>query len=158
MIELSLPYPPSANRYWETRIIKAKATGRMMALTYVSREAKEFKETVGWLARAAGVRSPIPGRVAVSYRLHPHRPQDWQRRLKRDPEGWEDTVQCIDLDNAQKVTLDALKGIVIVDDGWVWSSTAMRGEPVEGGKIVVRIAPARPQVRSVPPQAVLELV
>lgn len=141
MIELTLPYPISANRYWETRVIKAKATSRMMALTYVSKEAKEFKEHVGWLARAAGVRAPIAGRVAISYTLHPHRPLDYLRRIKRDPAGWEDTVQCIDLDNAQKVLLDALKGVVIEDDRWVRSIFAVRGEPVDGGKLVVTISP-----------------
>lgn len=141
MIELTLPYPISANRYWETRVVKAKATSRMMALTYVSKEAKDFKEHVGWLARAAGVREPIAGRVAITYTLHPHRPLDYLRRIKRDPAGWEDTVQCIDLDNAQKVLLDALKGVVIEDDRWVRSIFAVRGEPVEGGKLVVTISP-----------------
>lgn len=141
MLELTLPYPPSANRYWETRVIKVKATGRMMAMTYVSKDAKEFKEHVGWLARAAGVRAPITGRVAITYTLHPHRPLDYARRMKRDPAGWEDTVQCIDLDNAQKVLLDALKGVVIEDDRWVRSIFAVRGEPIEGGRLVVTITP-----------------
>lgn len=144
MIELTLPYPISANRYWETRVVKAKASGRTMALTYVSKEAKEFKEHVGWLARAAGVRAPIAGRVAISYTLHPHRPLDYLRRMKRDPAGWEDTVQCIDLDNAQKVLLDALKGVVIDDDRWVRSIVAVRGEPVEGGRLVVQVSEVVP--------------
>jgi crossover junction endodeoxyribonuclease RusA len=141
MIQLTLPYPISANRYWETRVIKAKATGRMMAMTYVSKEAKEFKEHVGWLARAAGVRAPIGGRVAITYTLHPHRPLDYLRRMKRDPAGWEDTVQCIDLDNAQKVLLDALKGVVIEDDRWVRSISAARGVPIEGGCLIVTVSP-----------------
>lgn len=142
MIELTLPYPISANRYWKTRVMNVK--GHMQACTYVSKEAKDFKEQVGWLARAAGVRAPLLGRVAIAYTLHPHRPQDYQRRMKRDPSGWEDTVQCIDLDNAQKVLLDALKGIVMEDDKWVRSITAERGEPVEGGKLVVRISLTAP--------------
>lgn len=148
MIELTLPYPISANRYWETRVVKAKATSRMMALTYVSKEAKEFKEHVGWLARAAGVRAPIVGRVAISYTLHPHRPLDYLRRMKCDPAGWEDTVQCIDLDNAQKVLLDALKGVVIEDDRWVRSIVAVRGEPVEGGRLVVQVSEVVPVVQA----------
>lgn len=142
MIELTLPYPISANRYWKTRVIKV--AGHMQASTYVSKEAKDFKEHVGWLARAAGVRAPLIGRVAISYTLHPHRPLDYLKRMKRDPAGWEDTVQCIDLDNAQKVLLDALKGVVMEDDRWVRSITAERGEPVDGGKLVVRISPAVP--------------
>lgn len=152
MIELTLPYPISANRYWKTRVMTVG--GHMQACTYVSKEAKEFKEHVGWLARAAGVRAPLLGRVAIAYTLHPHRPQDYLRRMKRDPAGWEDTVQCIDLDNAQKVLLDALKGIVMEDDKWVRSITATRGEPVEGGRLVVRISPAAAPVVA---QAALEL-
>ena len=139
MITLTLPYPISANRYWQTRVIRKGA--QSMAMTYVSAEAKAFKEKVGWLARAAGVRTPITGRVAISYVLHPHCPQDAHRRMKRDPYAWDDTVQCIDLDNAQKVLLDALKGVAIEDDKWVRRITAERGLPVDGGRLVVTISP-----------------
>ena len=54
MIELTLPYPISANRYWKSRVMTVH--GKPMPQTYVSKEAKEFKEHVGCLARAAGVR------------------------------------------------------------------------------------------------------
>ncbi|MPS93791.1 RusA family crossover junction endodeoxyribonuclease [Comamonas sp.] len=141
MITLTLPYPISANRYWQTRVIKVGAQSR--AMTYVSSEAKAFKEQVGWLAKAAGILNPILGRVAISYTLHPHCPQDAQRRMKRDPYTWDDTVQCIDLDNAQKVLLDALKGVAIEDDKWVRRITAERGMPVDGGKLVVTITPIK---------------
>lgn len=137
MITLVLPYPISANRYWATRVVKM--AGKPRAMTYVTPEAKAFKDQVGWLAKAAGVRAPITGRVAISYTLHPHCPQDSHHRMKRDPLNWDDTVQCIDLDNAQKVLLDALKGVVMEDDKWVRRITAERGMPVEGGKLVVTI-------------------
>ena len=103
-----------------------------------------FEDLVGKLAKAAGAVSPMLGRVAVAYTLHPHRPLDAHRRAKRDPVGWEDTVQCIDLDNAQKVLLDSLKGVVFEDDKWVREITAKRGEPVDGGKLVVTITPIAP--------------
>lgn len=141
MTTLSLPYPISANRYWQTRIIKLRGSTKPTAMTYVSKEAQEYKALVAKLAMAAGVRTPIDGRVAVTYTLHPHRPLDAHRREKRDPLGWEDTVQCIDLDNAQKVLLDALKGVAFGDDKWVREIVAKRGEPVEGGKLVVTITP-----------------
>ncbi len=149
-VTIVLPYPVSANRYWQTRVIRKGTTS--MAMTYVSTEAKAFKERVGWLAKAAGVRSPIAGRVAIAYTLHPHRPQDWARRAKRDPMAWDDTVQCIDLDNAQKVLLDALKGVAIEDDRWVRSINAQRGEPVEGGKLVVTITSLAVATAPVPEQ------
>lgn len=139
MITLTLPYPISANRYWATRIVKM--AGKPRAMTYVTPEAKAFKDQVAWLAKAAGVHTPIIGRVAISYTLHPHCPQDAHRRMKRDPHGWDDTVQCIDLDNAQKVLLDALKGVCMEDDKWVRRITAERGMPVDGGKLVVTIEP-----------------
>lgn len=143
-ITLTLPYPVSSNRYWATRIIKLKGALKPTAMTYVTPEAKAFKELVHKLAMAAGVRAPITGRVAIAYTLHPHCPQDAHRRAKRDPVNWEDTVQCMDLDNAQKVLLDSLKGVVIDDDKWVRKISAERGTPVEGGKLVVIITPIAP--------------
>lgn len=147
-ITLTLPYPVSCNRYWATRIIKLKGALKPTAMTYVTPEAQAFKDHVGWLAKAAGVRAPILGRVAISYVLHPHCPQDAHRRMKRDPYTWDDTVQCIDLDNAQKVLLDALKGVAIEDDKWVRRISAERGLPVDGGKLVVTITP----IQSAPTQ------
>ena len=143
-ITLTLPYPVSSNRYWATRIIKLKGAARSTAMTYVTPEAKAFKDQVAWLAKAAGVRGPIQGRVAIAYTLHPHCPLDAHRRMKRDPMNWEDTVQCIDLDNAQKVLLDALKGVAMEDDKWVRRIEAERGAPVEGGKLVVTITAMQP--------------
>ena len=154
MITLILPWPVSANRYWATRVIQNKTTGKWMAMTYVTAEAKQFKEEVGWLAKSAGVRAPMPGRIAIEYTLFPHRPQDWARRMRKDPVGWEDTVMCIDLDNAQKVLLDSLKGICFDDDKWVRSIVARRGEPRERAGMEVRIS----QIAVDQPQTSLELV
>lgn len=153
MLILTLPYPISANRYWATRVLTPKGTNRAMAMTYVTAEAKHFKTQVQILALEAGVRKPIQGRVAIEYTLHPKRPQDWATRARKDPMGWEDTVMCIDLDNAQKVLLDALKGIVIDDDRWVRSIKATRGEPLETAALVVKVS-AMPVDQ---PQAALEL-
>lgn len=141
-ITLTLPYPVSSNRYWATRVVKMGGSPR--AMTYVTPEAKAFKEKVQWLARQAGVRQPFQGRFSLLITLHPHCPQDAHRRMKRDPSGWENTVQCMDLDNAQKVTIDALKGVVIEDDKWAWEILSKRGIPVDGGKLVVTITPIAP--------------
>ncbi len=133
--ELVLPYPPSANRYWRTYMPK----GFRAPVTVCSQEAKAYKQQVGWLARAAGIRQPIAGRVAVSYTLYPKRPLDWAKRAAKDPAGWDDSVQCIDLDNAQKVLMDALKGVVIEDDKWVRRIEAVRAEPDGEARLVVRV-------------------
>lgn len=134
-VTLVLPYPVSANRYWRTRVVKG------IAMTYVSTEAKDYKREVAWLVKAAGIRQPINGRVAVSYVLYPKRPLDWSKRASKDPLGWDDTVACIDLDNAQKVLLDALKGVAFDDDKWVRRIEAIRAEPDGEARLVVTIRP-----------------
>ena len=110
-------------------------------MTYVSTEAKNYKAQVGWLAKAAGIRAPIMGRVAIGIQLYPKRPLDWAKRAEKNPLGWDDTVQCIDLDNANKVLLDALKGVVIEDDKWVRKITAERMEPDGEARVVVTVRP-----------------
>lgn len=135
MITLILPYPVSANRYWRT--VVNRKTGH--AMTFVSEEAKAFKTEVAWKAKTCGVKSPLLGRIAISYTLHPKLPQDWARRQRKDPSGWTDTVQCMDLDNAQKVLLDAMKGVVFSDDKWVRRIVAQRGEPLGEACLVVSV-------------------
>lgn len=148
-ITLTLPYPISANRYWATRVVTPKG-GRTMALTYVTPEAKAFKAAVLTLARAAGITAPISGRVQLEVHLYPHRPLDWQKRQRQAGAAWDDTVQCIDIDNANKVLLDSLKDIVIDDDRWVRKLISERMEPDAGeARVVVTItemATAQPQI------------
>ena len=141
MITLRLPVPPSVNVYWRSRVIKARATGKWMSMTYISNEAKAYKEEVGWLAKAAGIREPIYGRVIVGLDYYPKRPQDWQKRARIDQNGWDDTILAKDLDNLLKAILDALKGIVIVDDCWVWEIHARRMEPDGEARVIVTITP-----------------
>lgn len=135
-ITLTLPYPISANRYWRTFMPK----GFKAPVTTLSSEAKAYKEQVGWLVKAAGIRAPITGRVRIDVQLYPHRPLDWQKRMRAAGAAWDDTVQCIDLDNANKVLLDSLKGLAIEDDKWVRKIVAERMEP-DGGeaRVVVTI-------------------
>lgn len=143
-VVLTLPYPVSANRYWATRVITPKAGGRPMAMTYVTPEAKQYREQVALLARAAGVREPFPWRVTMHLDLYPHQPQDWKTRQRKLGWAWDDTVQCIDLGNSEKVAVDALQGVVIVDDKWIWEQTKRRMEPDGEARIVVTITPLAP--------------
>lgn len=110
-----------------------------MAMTYVTPEAKAYKETVARLACAAGVRSPIIGRVALDIKLYPHRPLDYAKRMKAHGAAWDDTVQCIDLGNAEKVLSDALKDVVMEDDKWIRRITSERMEPDGEARLVVTI-------------------
>ncbi len=148
LITLTLPYPISANRYWATRTVPAKGARKAMAMTYVTPEAKAYKAEVEALCIAAGVRRPLPGRVRIDVQLFPHRPQDWQTRQRKLGAAWDDGVQCLDLDNANKVLLDALKDVAIEDDKWVRRLTSERMEPDGEARVVVTITAmpvARPQ-------------
>ncbi len=143
---LRLPYPISANRYWRTYMPK----GFKAPVTTLSAEAKEFKSRVRIMAKEQGVSKPIAGRVRVVFTLYPHRPLDWQKRMRKNGDAWDDTVQCLDLDNAQKVALDALKNVAFDDDAWVREISARRAEPDEfGARLlveVVAIPSAVPQI------------
>lgn len=130
-ITLTLPYPISANVYWRTRV-----AGKV-AMTYVSNEAKAYKAEVAKLCKLAGIAAPILGRVQIDVQLFPHRPLDWQKRQRQHGPGWDDTVQCMDLDNANKVLLDALKNLAIEDDKFVRVLHSERMEPDHLGKRVV---------------------
>ncbi|QJC75443.1 RusA family crossover junction endodeoxyribonuclease [Stenotrophomonas maltophilia] len=131
MIHLTLPYPISSNRYWATRVIPKKP--KPLAITYVTDDAKAYKAAVGHLAKAAGIRAPSTGRVGLYIKLFPHRPQDWAKRARKDPHTWDDTVQCIDLGNCEKVLSDALNGIAWVDDKQIRRTLLERMEPDEKG-------------------------
>jgi crossover junction endodeoxyribonuclease RusA len=141
-IVLSLPYPISANRYWRSFVPR----GGSRAIVTVSDEAKAYKQDVAWRAKAAGLRLPLDGRVAVRIRLYPARPQDWAKRCQRDPDTWDDDVRCIDLGNCEKVLSDALNGVAWVDDKQLWHIEQKRCEPDEkGARVEVEIEPIKRQ-------------
>lgn len=132
---LTLPYPISANRYW--RPVKL---GQHISIV-PTKEAKQFRSSIALICRAQGVREPISGRVQIGVKLYPHRPLDWQKRMRTDGENWDDTVMCIDLDNANKVLLDSLKGVAIDDDKWVRRIVSERMEPDGEARVIVTIEP-----------------
>lgn len=127
MLMLMLPYPISTNRYWRT------FRNRMVR----SKEAMEFKDEVAARAVAAGMELHT-GSVAVTMTLCPPRPQDWMKREKREP-LWELGVRRIDLDNAQKVALDALQGIAYENDRQITSLSIGLGQPIEDGGLIVTV-------------------
>lgn len=139
MITLRLPYPVSANRYWSHGIIKGHA------VTFVTKEAKAYKATVAAIARQAGLRIPLDGRVELTLRLFPQRPQDWAKRAQRNPDTWDDDVRCIDLGNCEKVLSDALNGVAWVDDKQLRDIRLVRCEPDGEARVEVTIAPVKRQ-------------
>lgn len=119
-VTLKLPYPVSANRYW----ISFYAKNMKRVITGVTKEAEAFKEECGWRAKAAGVRTPFTCHVELRVRLVP------------------ENKVCMDLDNALKVTVDALKGIVYADDDQIMKIVAERGDADPTGKhLEVEVVP-----------------
>jgi crossover junction endodeoxyribonuclease RusA len=158
VITLTLPYPISANRYWTTRVVTPKGTRKPMAITHPSTEAQAYRRQVEQAAVLCAIGKPLAGRVRIDIALYPHRPQDWVKRARVAPLTWDDDVRCIDLDNANKVLLDALKGIAIEDDKWVRELHSQRMEPDGEARVVVTITPlalpASPQAELLPTHAV----
>jgi len=148
---LVLPYPISANRYWASRTVTPKG-GKSFTTTYVTPEAKAYKAQVADLARVGGIRQPISGRVRVDFVLYPNRPQDWKTRQRKMGAAWDDSVQCLDLDNTQKVVMDSLKDVVFQDDAWVREIYARRAEPDDlGARLEVTVT----SLLTYNPQAIL---
>lgn len=151
-VVVTLPPAISANRYWAHRVVTPKG-GRAMALTYVTNEARAYRESVGWLVKSAGVRQPLQGRVQLDIEMWPHRPLDWAKRAKADPLYWADTVQRIDADNCIKVVCDSLKDIVFGDDRAVWDVRCRVMEP--DGRDACLVVTITPLVKDNPQEVLL---
>lgn len=120
-----------------------------------SKEAKAYKADVAKRAQLAGITTPIKGRVRIDIKLYPKRPLDWQKRARLHGAAWDDTVECLDLDNARKVLYDSLKGVAIEDDKWVRYDTGERMEPDGEARVVVTITEIETEQ---PQQSLLETV
>jgi crossover junction endodeoxyribonuclease RusA len=111
MVEFELPYPPSVNHYWR----------RVGARTLISRGGRAFRTAVCSLLAARNLR-PLTGPLEVLVLVQP---PDRRRR---------------DIDNIQKALLDALQhGGAYTDDSQIVRLAIERGQPVDGGRTVVRI-------------------
>lgn len=89
-IQVTLPLPPSSNRYWR------KFNNRMV----LSKEADEYKLAVYWAIRERGIPTLLTGPVTVTVEVYRKR-------------------RAGDLDNKLKCLLDAIQGVLIVNDSQV---------------------------------------
>ena len=135
MVELRLPYPVSANRYWRNVVIRGASR------TLRSAEANAYRDAVRWTASEAGVERPMIGPVLVALVLHPVEPQDAAKRARKEGPLWHLGVRCMNVDNAIKITLDALNGVAYADDDQIVTLLIDRGAPAPGGALVVRVKP-----------------
>jgi crossover junction endodeoxyribonuclease RusA len=108
-------------------------------MTVRSKEAEQYRQEVQEIA-SEYLTDCLEGCVAVRLVLHPKMPKDWERRLKKDPQAVL-SVSRMDLDNAQKVALDALQGIGFVNDRQITDLSIRLGQPLEGGGLAVRLMP-----------------
>ena len=113
-MQLTLPYPPSANHYWRHVVIGRRAS------TLLSKEAREFRANV---IAAVGVTPPqLTGRLGVCIAVYP---PDRRRR---------------DIDNIQKPLLDALGHAgIYADDSQIDRLETTRERCVAGGKVEVTV-------------------
>lgn len=125
MMVVNLPYPPSTNRYWRS------FRGRMVR----SKVAVDYKNEVQLIAMDAGM-TLNTGSVFVTMTLCPALPKDWAKRANKDP-NWALGVRRIDLDNAQKVALDALQGIAYENDRQITKLSISLGQPRPDGMLSV---------------------
>lgn len=109
-MRFSLPFPPSANRYW-----RSDRGGR----PHVSDAARAYKAAVGYTLNQADAQ-PYTGEVAVVLTFY--------RPAKRG-----------DLDNMIKVTLDALRGYAYGDDAQVVELRALRREDKARPRVEIEV-------------------
>ena len=111
--KITLPYPPSANRYW-----RVTRQGR----TYISDHARQYKLNVATLARAAKLKQ-IDGDVVLHLDIY--------RPIKRG-----------DLSNRIKILEDALQGIAYKDDSQIVEIVARRFEDKKSPRVEILLKAA----------------
>lgn len=120
MIELVLPWPPSANAYY-----RHPSAGRFSGMHLISEKGREFREAVRLICLENGVK-PISGRLHVNVRLFP---PDKRKR---------------DVDNSAKSLLDSLThGGCWEDDSQIDLLHIERHHVIKGGVVHVCIKPLK---------------
>ena len=107
---ITLPWPPTVNTYWR------HWQGRVV----ISAVGKRYRQAVGYLCLAAGVRLS-EGRLSVEIQAFP--PDERKR----------------DIDNILKAPLDALQGMCYRDDSQIDRLTVIRRNVFPQGKLEVSI-------------------
>ncbi len=112
MIALTLPYPPSVNRYWRS------VQGRVL----ISKEGRQYRDAVFAAVFGKPGSKAVSGADRVRFRMIVN-PPDRRRR---------------DLDNTLKAVCDSLTHAgVWQDDSQVDELTVTRGEMKPGGEVTV---------------------
>lgn len=122
--------PPSANVYWRTRVLKMKnpsfkqlrMNGGFMAMTYLSKDAAAYKETIADRVRNKNLNFMSKEILHISVLVCPA------------------TNRQMDIDNRIKPLFDALAGAGVFDnDSQIYKFDVERGPVVKGGRVVVTV-------------------
>lgn len=112
-----LPYPPSANRYWRHAAVFSKNAGKWIATTYLSEEAKTYKETIRLFCAQHKIEPLLKDVVLTAYVYRPQRSGDLGNRLK--------------------VVEDALENIAYLNDSQIAESHHFRREDAARPRVEV---------------------
>lgn len=117
MNRLLLPYPISINQAYRN----------FRGITVKSAAARNYQAEAKAIALSEGYSEPLSGPIHVEMSYHPKKPKKWTGG----------PVRSLDIDNVLKLTVDSLNGIAWVDDKQITHLSIAKGEPVEGGALVV---------------------
>ena len=121
MMHVTLPWPPSLNRYYRN----------VAGVTKISAEGRAYRAAVVDLVAESRTAPPMAGDVAVE--IEAYMP-DRRRR---------------DLDNLLKGLLDALTHAGLwLDDSQIVDLRIRRASPVKGGQLVVSVQPMLQEARA----------
>lgn len=123
MISLTLPWPPSANRYW-----RHPSSGPLAGRHLISAEGRAYRSAV---------------HVALVEQLQRH--PRLRQRLVVQVEAAPPDNRARDLDNLSKALMDALTHAGLwVDDSQIDDVRVLRRLPQPGGRIVLTVREAEP--------------
>ena len=136
MITITLPWPPSTNTYWRSRVfrqyrtIKGRRTLVHIPIVYVTHEGKKYRKLVQQRCMQAGLNGKrLTGRLAVVLNLYPP------------------TRRVCDVANYEKAAIDALEAAqVFVNDSQIDDNRQVRCPVLKGGALVVTIEEIPPMV------------
>ena len=101
-MNLTLPFPPSANRYWRSKIVNSRVS------VYKTTEARAYQELAYWTAKQQGAK-PLKGPVILRGTIFfPNKRGDLSNRIK----VVEDALQgAAYVNDSQVVRIDLSKAI-----------------------------------------------
>ena len=130
-IQLTLPYPPSVNHYWQHKAVRSRQTKRWTVIKFLSKRAKTFRTNVeGAVYEQLGIPPKLRGRLAIIVHQH-YGPRD---------ENNEHNGPAQDIDNSLKSLLDALEWCrVYINDSQIDELLVIKKRRAAIGRVEITI-------------------